>query len=78
MTKGWIFRTRRGPVYIVPHQTPSGVRFQIVYNDEGLGSYATPRQAADDAAGGHTFSPSNGVDLGSLGIPDNIGEWETF
>jgi hypothetical protein len=45
-----------------------------MYDDEGLGSYATPDQAADDLAGGHTFSPSCG-DTAVLGIPESPAEW---
>mgnify|MGYP000147741298 CR=1 FL=1 len=51
-------------------------RWHIIYKDEDLGSYANPKQAADDLSGGHTFSPSNGVDTGTLGIPEDIEEWE--
>ena len=72
--RGYRYRTRRGPVYIVPR----GERWHIVYDEEDLGSYHSPRSAADDASGGHTFSPSNGVDLGDLDIPEDIGEWETI
>jgi hypothetical protein len=43
---------------------------------ESLGSYSNPQQAADDLAGGHTFSISSGVDTATLGIPDDLGEWE--
>jgi hypothetical protein len=46
-----------------------------MYGDEGLGSYMTPQQAADDLSGGHTFTPSCG-DTAKLDIPEDIGEWE--
>lgn len=68
----WVFRTVRGPVYILPQQG----RWAIVYDDENLGSYHSPQAAADDAAGGHTSTPSNGTDLADLAIPDDLGEWE--
>jgi len=64
--------TSKGPVFI--GQTPDG-RFHVVYDDESLGSYQSPVAAIDDAAGGHTFSPSNGVDLGELGLSDSIEDW---
>jgi hypothetical protein len=70
--RGFVHQTRRGPVTIVPIQG----RWCIVYDDENLGSYHSPMAAADDAAGGHTFTPSNGVDLGSLGLSDDLGDWE--
>ena len=65
--------TVHGPVRIVPR--PNG-RYEIVFQDEDLGSYANPMMAADDAAGGHTFSPSSGVDLGDLDISYDLGDWE--
>lgn len=69
---GWYFRTRAEVVSIRPVQG----RWCIFYGDENLGSYHSPAAAADDAAGGHTFTPSSGVDLGSLGIPEDLGDWE--
>lgn len=47
-----------------------------MFNEEHLGSYHSPEAAADDVSGGHTFSPSNGVDLGELEIPYDLGEWK--
>ena len=72
--RGYRYSTRRGPIHILAYNG----RWVVVYNEENLGSYHSPRAAADDVAGGHTFSPSNGVDLGDLDIPDNIHEWETI
>jgi hypothetical protein len=68
----FVYRTRIGPFYIGEHQG----RFHVLYDDENLGSYTRPDQAAEDVAGGHTFSPSSGVDTATLGIPEDIGEWE--
>ena len=68
----YVYRTRIGPFYI----GEAGGRFHPVYDDESLGSYARADQAADDLAGGHTFSISSGVDTATLGIPADIGEWE--
>lgn len=69
----YVFQTRKGAVSIVPEK--SG-RWQVVYDGQGLGSYPTPASASDDVAGGHTFMPSDGTDLGSLGISPDIGDWE--
>lgn len=55
---------------------PLGGRWSIFYGEENLGSYHRPEAAADDAAGGHTFTPSDGTDLGSLGLPGDIREWQ--
>ena len=68
----YIFRTRAGCFFIVER---SGC-WHALFQDENLGSYTTPQQAADDLAGGHTISPSSGVDTASLGISDDISDWE--
>lgn len=51
-------------------------RWHAIFKDESLGSYINPRQAADDLAGGHTFSPGPGIDTSKLGIPRDLEEWE--
>jgi hypothetical protein len=66
------FPTPRGAVSIVPQ--PNG-RWQIMYKQDGLGSYHSPEAAASDASIGSTFSTSDGTDLGSLGIPEDLSEW---
>lgn len=65
------FQTRRGIVSI----RPQGGRWCLFFGDENLGSYHSPQAAAEDAAGGYAYTPSSGVDLGRLGIPDDVGEW---
>lgn len=66
LKKLYYWPTRIGSFYIA--QSPDG-RFHPVYDDESLGSYATDQQAAEDLAGGHTFSISSGIDTAGLGIP---------
>jgi hypothetical protein len=68
----YVWNTRIGPFYIAEVNG----RFHPMYDDELLGSYATAQQAVDDLAGGHTFSISGGVDSATLGIPDELGEWD--
>jgi hypothetical protein len=72
MRKLFVWNTKIGPFYIAESQGT----FHPVFQDESLGSYATPEQAAEDLAGGHTFSISVGVDTATLGIPDEVTEWE--
>jgi hypothetical protein len=67
----YVFETSVGPFFIVPRDG----RWHIMFDDESLGSYVNAIQAADDLAGGHTFSPGRGIDTAALGIPENIGEW---
>lgn len=50
-------------------------RFHPLFNDESLGSYATPQMAAEDLAGGHTFSATGVLDTSALGIPHDLAEW---
>ena len=75
MRKLYVWRTRVGPFYIA-HSSDG--RFHPVFGDESLGSYHSPASAADDLAGGHTFSVSGGYDTARLGIPSDIGEWEAY
>ena len=67
----YFFETSAGTFFI----TPRNGRWHIIFEDESLGSYINPTQAADDLAGGHTFSPGRGIDTSKLGIPEDIGEW---
>lgn len=69
----WKHDTPKGPVQI---RRLKDQRFHVFFENENLGPYGTPEQAIDDAAGGHTFSPSSGTDLGSLGLSSDIGDWE--
>jgi hypothetical protein len=74
MRKVYIYRTKVGPFYIAEQDG----RFHPLFGEESLGSYATPEQAAEDLAGGHTFTPSSGWDTSELGIPDDVSEWESL
>jgi len=68
----YVWKTRVGPIYIAE----SKGRFHVIYQDESLGTYATPEQAADDVAGGHTFSIPGGIDTATLGISRYLNEWQ--
>lgn len=65
--------TRLGPVFI--GKSIGDGRFHIVWKGDSLGAYISAPQAIDDAAGGHCWSPSDGTDLGKLGISSDIGDW---
>ena len=67
------YRTRKGPVRIVPNDRG---RWDIVFEDEKLGSYHSPRAAASDASAGATFLPSSGVEFYDLDIPEDLPEWD--
>lgn len=51
-------------------------RWHIIFDDESLGGYATPQQAADDLTGWHIFSPGRGIDTSKLDIPRDLEEWD--
>jgi hypothetical protein len=68
----FVWNTRIGPFYIAE----LGGRFHPVYDNERLGSYARPEQAAEDVAGGHTFSISSEIDTATLGIPEDLSKWQ--
>lgn len=68
----WKFMTEAGPIYIVPKNG----RFVLFFEGVDLDGFATPNQAAEDASGGHTFTPPSGIDLGSLGIPEDLSDWD--
>lgn len=64
--------TKLGAVFIA--QGEDG-RFLVLWHGEALGSYGSAHQAAADAAGGHVFVPSSGLDLGALGLSDALADW---
>ena len=74
MKKLYSYDTRIGRFYIAELNE----RFHPVFENESLGSYATPEQAIEDLANGHTFSISSGEDTAKLGIPVDLIEWEHF
>lgn len=67
----YYYRTRVGLFLIVPR----GHRWHVMFNDDSLGIYAHPHQAAEDLAGGHTFSAGPGIDTAELGIPYDLSDW---
>jgi hypothetical protein len=71
MQKLYVYETSAGAFYIAEHNG----HFHPVFQEESLGSYATAQQAAEELAGGHTFSLPGGVDPSDLGVPEDLGEW---
>lgn len=67
------FETSKGIFYIGRSQDG---RFHPIFDGESLGSYAHDWQAADDLAGGYTFSVFGISDTSELEIPHDLGEWE--
>jgi len=71
MKKIYSYQTRLGPFYIAY----DGRDFFAMYEDENLGCYGRPEQAAEDLAGGATYWPSIGNTV-LLGIPEDLSEWK--
>lgn len=69
-------KTSRGPVRIVPNGNTG--RYDVIYDNQGLGSYNSPIQAADDVGLNATYSPSNGVDFEALGVSYDLSEWDKY
>lgn len=69
--KYWHHETTKGIFYIIPDQN----KFDIMFDDDCLGTYDNPQLAVDDLVGGHTDWPSFG-DPSTLDIPEEIGEWQ--
>ena len=67
----WQWRTRRGVFTIAPDGTG---RWNLFFGSDCLGNYATPAQAAEDVAGGHSAWPSFG-DPSALGISADVSDW---
>jgi len=68
----WRHKTAIGEARIVRR----GKYWQAEIGEEGLGSYTRPENALDDLTHGATFSHSSGVDTSTIGLPDELGEWE--
>lgn len=70
MSGYFVFATKAGRFAIVP----SSGRWHAMFEDERLGSYASPQHALDDLAGGHCDWPSCG-DPSTFGLPDELSDW---
>jgi hypothetical protein len=68
----YVFRSSAGDFAIILKNE----RWHVIYQGESLGNYASPALAAADVSGGHTSSTSNGIDPGTLGIPEDLCEWD--
>jgi hypothetical protein len=71
MRKLYVYETPAGAFYIAEQNG----RFHPVFQEQSLGSYATAQQAAEDLAGGHTFSLPGGIDPSDLGVPEELEDW---
>jgi hypothetical protein len=70
----WKYPTRIGEARIIWRTATQKWRIEI--GDEDLGGYDTPEGALDDIVGDHTFSHSLCRDTSTLGLPEELVEWE--
>lgn len=72
----WKHETKAGTALIIwrPKLAPNGWRAEL--DGEDIGGYTSPEQALDDFTGGHTFASSNCTDTSTLGLPDELADWE--
>lgn len=68
----FVYRSTAGDISIIKD---SG-RWHALFQEELLGSYANPEQAAFDLSVGHVLDVPGGVDLKKLGIPRDLARWE--
>ncbi|MDZ4088761.1 MAG: hypothetical protein U1E69_18375 [Tabrizicola sp.] len=64
--------THLGTISLIPE---SQGRYKVMISDENMGSYHSPQAAADDVANDHLGTTPWNVDLSTLGIPEDLGEW---
>lgn len=69
----YTFQTCKGLARI--DQNPKNKLFYAVFDDESLGSYHSPEQAAAELSAGCTFIPVSGLEIVTLGIPSELGSW---
>ena len=66
------YKTHKGTAFI--GRSGDG-RYHPMWRDESLGSYQSLAGAVEDMAGGHVFTPSDGIDTGLLGLSSDPGDW---
>ena len=69
----YTFQTDKGVARI--DKNPKNRLFHAIFNEESLGSYPSPEQAAEELSAGCTFIPVSGVEIANLGIPNELGNW---
>lgn len=69
----YTFQTDKGMARI--DQNPKNRLFHAIFNEESLGSYPSPEQAAEELSAGCTFVLVSGIEIETLGIPSELGSW---
>ena len=72
MCKLYVFQTTVGPFFIAY----SRGHYRVVHEDEVLGSFGTPEEAARYMAFRNGFAVTGGINTAVLGIPANLRHWE--
>lgn len=69
----YTFQTDKGVARI--DQNPKNRLFYAIFNEQSLGSYTSPEQAAEELSAGCTFVLVSGIEIETLGIPSELGGW---
>ena len=69
----YTFQTGKGVARI--DQNPKNRLFHAIFNEESLGSYPSPEQAAEELSAGCTFVLVSGIEIETLGTPSELGSW---
>jgi len=72
MSKLYVFYTTVGPFFIAY----SKGQYRVVHEDEILGSFDSPEEAARFLAFRRGFAVTGGINTALLGIPANLNHWE--
>ena len=72
-TRFYAHTTRIGTFYLARDDEKG---WQIEFDAERVGGYCTAEKALDDVVGGHTWSLAHGVDTSTLGLPDELADWQ--
>ena len=73
MCKLYVFYTTVGPFFIAY----SRGQYRILHEDEIVGSFETPEDAARHMAFRNGFAVAGGINTAMLGIPANLRHWES-
>ena len=73
MCKLYVCQTNAGPFFIAY----SKGHYRVVHEDEILGSFASPEEAARHLAFRSGFAVTGGMNTALLGIPANLKQWES-
>jgi len=73
MCKLYVFYTTVGPFFIAYSQG----RYRVVHQEETLGNFSSPEEAARHMAFRTGFAVTGGINTALLGIPASLRHWQS-